>query len=428
MNSVNNMPTLTLVNGTAATATKTLVINTGKTVTFINDADATLGGSTNGTAVQSSTGGDILYDIEGTLNTGTLGGLWLTTTSSTGNTQSTNQKITLRVGPSGVLKLGARILTAVGQPATQSIVYDFQTGSTVVYQGTTAPTFTGFTGFNQSYMSSFSNMTMNNSGGLVLPVATTVNNTLLLSSGTISLGTKNLTIAAGGSISGGSATNYIVTDGTGVLNQSVPASTAVTFPIGASTTSYDPVTVTPTTGTATSVKVSAVLSGTPASGVSYNPKEWTVTPTTSSSTILAFKPSAEDATVASMIAVSPYYSLIGQALGNGSYTNVNTTSYSSGIYTGSFNTFGSFVTGINSNATENVNAATGSLKVYSNRNGLVVSGALTNDLVMVYGVNGQMVAKVNANGNQTVLNLNSGVYIVKVTSVSTTKTAKVVVD
>ncbi|MDR3652189.1 MAG: hypothetical protein P4L34_04375 [Paludibacter sp.] len=418
MNSANNMPTLTLVNGTAATATKTLVINAGKTVTFINDADATLGGSTNGTAVQSSTGGDILYDIEGTLNTGTLGGLWLTTTSSTGNTQSINQKITLRVGPTGILKLGTRILTAVGQPATQSIVYDFQAGSTIIYQGTTAPTFTGFTGFNQSYMNSFSNLTMNNSGGLALPVATIVNNTLTLTSGTISLGTKNLTVVSGGSISGGSATSYIVTDGTGVLNQAVPAAGVATFPIGASISSFDPVVVTPASATVFSANVGTTLSGTASSGLQYNTKEWNLSSTTPSSTFITLTPSAITATGA--------YPIVGQYV-SGNYTNRAAT-LNGNTYSATFSTFSPFVTGTTDTPTGVENTYNSKVNIYSTDNQINVDNLKSGDVIDVYSDNGQHLVRSVAVGSKYSTSLKQGIYIVNVKSANVSTGTKIVVN
>ncbi|MEI8272967.1 MAG: hypothetical protein WCG08_10130, partial [Paludibacter sp.] len=85
------------------------------------------------------------------------------------------------------------------------------------------------------------NLTINNAAGLALSGATTVNGTLSLTSGKISVGANDLTIGATGIISGASASNYIVTDGAGRLNIPVSAGVATLLPIGASASSYDPV-------------------------------------------------------------------------------------------------------------------------------------------------------------------------------------------
>ena len=267
---------------------------------------------------------------------------------------------------------------------------------------------------------------VNNAAGLALSGANTVNANLSLTTGELSLGANDITIGASGSISGASATNYIVTNGVGKVN--IPAASAVStlIPIGASASSYDPVTVTPTTASTFGAKVSGTLSGSANPGITYNPKEWTLTSTSASSTTLAFKPSAEDPAVTSMIANSPYYALIGQATGGGSYTNYN-INYSSGTYSNTFSTFGSFVTGVNSNATAITNAAETSVNAYTTASKLIVDGALAGDVISVYRLNGQTVAKVAASSNQTVLNLNQGLYLVSVKSVDKIHNFKVAV-
>jgi hypothetical protein len=69
---------------------------------------------------------------------------------------------------------------------------------------------------------------------------------LILTSGHITLGTGNIIIEnPGGSITGGSLTSHIITNGTGTLTQTIAAATSVLFPIGLSASSYDPVTIKP---------------------------------------------------------------------------------------------------------------------------------------------------------------------------------------
>ena len=126
-----------------------------------------------------------------------------------------------------------------------------------------------------------------------------------------------------------------------------------------------------------------------------------------------------------MIANSPYYALIGKATGGGSYTNSNII-YNSGTYSATFSSFGSFVSGVNSNATAITNAAQTSVNVYAAASQLIVDGTLAGDMISVYGLNGQTVAKVAASAKQTALNLNQGLYLVNVKSVEKTYNFKVI--
>lgn len=107
----------------------------------------------------------------------------------------------------------------------------------VIFNGTSAQTITGATTFDY--------LTLNNSTGLTLSgtsSSVTVNQTLALTSGKITLGANNLTIGASGSITGNSSSNYIVTAGTGQLKRTV-GSGAVVFPVG-SASAYNPITFT----------------------------------------------------------------------------------------------------------------------------------------------------------------------------------------
>ncbi|WP_283417338.1 T9SS type A sorting domain-containing protein [Epilithonimonas pallida] len=108
---------------------------------------------------------------------------------------------------------------------------------TIIFNGTSAQTITGATTFDY--------LTINNSTGLTLSgtsSSVTVNQTLALTSGKITLGANNLTIGASGSITGNSSSNYIVTAGTGQLKRTV-GSGAVVFPVG-SASAYNPITFT----------------------------------------------------------------------------------------------------------------------------------------------------------------------------------------
>ena len=337
----------------------------------------------------------------------------------------TNQIATTTANSTSVTLLNANTNIVAGATVTGTGISNGTTVSTVSGTSVTLSqnatvTVTGLLNF--SYNTSIttgnelpsanilSNLTVNNAAGVTLGTSTTVNGTLTLNSGNIALGSNNLTTA---SISGGSSSSYVVTNGTGMLTVPTTSGVATLFPVGASaTTSYDPVTITPATGTSTAVSVSATLSGTAASpGINYNAREWTVTPTLTSSSTLAFTPSVVDATVASMIANSPYFALIGQAAGGSTYTNSN-CSYSNGTYSGTYSSFSSFVTGTNSNATA-LQSVNNNLLIYPANNSVVVRNAKVGDIVSVYGVSGSRVASSVVKGDNTTINLTQGVYIVK---------------
>ncbi len=87
------------------------------------------------------------------------------------------------------------------------------------------------------------NVTIKNGSTITLGGSETIAGTLTLTSGTITLGADNLTIQSPGTISGASSSNYIITNSTGSLIQYLmnTGSNPVTYPIGPSSTSYNPV-------------------------------------------------------------------------------------------------------------------------------------------------------------------------------------------
>lgn len=107
----------------------------------------------------------------------------------------------------------------------------------VQFNGSLAQTISGATTFDY--------LTLNNSLGLTLSNNISVNQTLALTSGKITLGTNNLTVGSSGSITS-SATNYVVTNGVGQLKRTV-GSGSVTFPVGNS--AYNPIVLDNTGGT-----------------------------------------------------------------------------------------------------------------------------------------------------------------------------------
>ena len=126
----------------------------------------------------------------------------------------------------------------------------FTTGSLVVSGNTIVFNGTGNQTISAATTETFNNLTINNtsSGSNTIALSTsnfTVSGTLTLTSGYLSLGNSNLTVAT---MPTGSSTSYIVTSGTGLLTKNSVTATAITFPVGTAT-SYAPISIANTTGT-----------------------------------------------------------------------------------------------------------------------------------------------------------------------------------
>ena len=184
----------------------------------------------------------------------TMNGTW-----DYNNVSTTTRSLgTASVG--GTIRSKDAVLATVGTITLNS-------GSTVEYYGTS-----GITGIS---VSPVDNLLINNSAGVALGGNVVVNNTLTLTSGKVTLGTNNLTAT---SIIGGSASSYVVTDGTGGLIQNV-GSGSVSFPVGYTDT-YTPA-VLNNSGTADNftVKVQNTLDYAPNTLEIVN-RQWTITEAT----------------------------------------------------------------------------------------------------------------------------------------------------
>ncbi|MEI8204773.1 MAG: T9SS type A sorting domain-containing protein [Bacteroidota bacterium] len=268
---------------------------------------------------------------------------------------------------------------------------------------------------------SIASFTINRDNALTLGNQALNAATLNLTKGLITLGATNLT--AGTSISGGSATSYVVTDGAGTLSVPVTGLTPALLPIGVSTISYDPATVTATTGTTFSAKVSSTLSGSPISGIFYNPREWYLVPAVASATTISLTPSTD--------AVLVQNAVIGQWDCASGYTNYVFPYASSTYNTGaSFGTIAPFVfvTGKTDTATALHGAATSNINAYSKNSTLMINGLNTGDVISVYNLNGQSLKSFVANAGQSSIALAKGGYVLKVISAGDTKISKVIVQ
>lgn len=151
------------------------------------------------------------------------------------------------------------------------------------------------------------NATLNNSNGLTIApssgIATTVKYTLTMTSGKITLGNYTLNIGASGisgSIASANSSNYIITNGTGVLKQynvGTGQRTSVFYPIGISSTSYSPITLA-VSGASTvddfSVRVSQNVLTNGTSGSAYTDdcvnRTWNITEGTATGSSITISP------------------------------------------------------------------------------------------------------------------------------------------
>lgn len=249
------------------------------------------------------------------------------------------------------------------------------------------------------------------SGTLSSADSIVVNNTLFLTSGKITLGANNLIIGSTGSISGASSASYIVTDGAGKLKQTVGAGTATLFPIGSSTSSYDPATLTPTTGTLFSAKVSGTLSNTAPNGSYYNSREWDLTPTTPSSTTIALTPSVIRNDLVGTYKVVGHYNTSDATWYNYAATFAGST------YTSTSSSFSPFVTGTTDIAVAlNDKAIAAKSGIYA-ANGKILVNNANGKTIEVYALDGKKIRSIANNADNASIALEKGIYIISVDNV-----------
>ena len=181
------------------------------------------------------------------------------------------------------MTVGANTLSIGGTLARTSGSIDATNGSaTVVLNSASAQTIPAST-----FTGNVNNLTINNSAGVTLSQSVTIPGTLTLTSGNLTLGSSNLTLAASHAVGGTpSASNHIVTNGTGYVTTTAAFSSAYTFPIGFTTANYNPVVITPSAQTPT-IKVQAI--GTATTSLTNSLKaQWVIGGLTSSSTVVSF--------------------------------------------------------------------------------------------------------------------------------------------
>ncbi len=348
------------------------------------------------------TSGNVNYNVYGVLDMG-KGSIHLTTSSNSGYQKDTK----LNVMSGGTLVVGNSLDLWLGLATGQTCALVIADGATVKFgqSSSTATTFSNSTGAAIApYPSIFTDFIVDNSFNLTYPSDLSVRGNLTLTTGNVILGNNNLTIS--GSIMGASSSKYIVTNGTGKLIQTASSATTTLFPVGASVTSYDPVIMNPIVESTISVKVSTTLPAVAPSDYTYNVKSWEITPTTASSTIISLTPSEAIATIRTDV--------IGR-WSAGAYTNTNAIKLGNS-YTATFDSFSPFVTGSTNMDTGTDRNISSKIYVSVVGNQATVNGTQFGQSITVYNTNGQQVKQAIATGNQCTLNLNKGLYLIKVNS------------
>jgi hypothetical protein len=121
---------------------------------------------------------------------------------------------------------------------------------------------------------------LNGTGGITLSGNMTAG-TLILTNGNVTLGTNNLTL--NGTVIG-SAASHIITNGTGSVISNNITNNAVTIPVGADATSYNPVIITGGAGRNYTVRVAVGVNPTLNNNCYAINRTWTVTPSSAVAT------------------------------------------------------------------------------------------------------------------------------------------------
>ncbi len=273
-----------VISGSATPYTLAQIVNakdaTANTTTAVNiDGITTLearSGTFNMAALtltQDAGGGNLLVDDNATLKIGGTNTLPAFTTYSlgalstvdyAGTTQTISNatdygNLTISATgtktPAGALNIATNFSLSNGTFAAGNYTHNVggnwimtsgnytNTGSTIQFNGTVDQTINSTGAFN--------NITINKATGLVILSANmAVNNTLAFISGKLSLSNYDFTMGSSASISGYTASNYIIANGSGSLVQQVANGSSKMFPVGNST-SYIPATIALTPGSTT---------------------------------------------------------------------------------------------------------------------------------------------------------------------------------
>ena len=184
-----------------------------------------------------------LYNNGGKIVIGS--GTYLYVNGTGGNYRNETNVSDGAIALNGTLKVSGNYTNNV---AGADVLASPSAGSVVALTGTAPQTLGGTT----TIPFTFPNLTVNGSSVVNLANNTLVNGALTLTSGLFSLGSANLTLGAGASVSGTpSASAMVVATGSGTLRKILTGTGSFTFPVGDNnvTAKYSPVTLNFTSGT-----------------------------------------------------------------------------------------------------------------------------------------------------------------------------------
>ncbi len=249
--STSGTNTFSLLGGTAE---KKLTINAGKTVSLTHP-NASFHAPTNATDVNSNTAlalggvgnyGNMIYNINGTLDV-SLSPFVLYTNVNTA-TQTASQVITVNVGNTGVLKLGANVRMAKST-STQNIYINVADGG-------------------------------------------------MIDGSSVALNTTTAPVSSNIHSSNGTSVVWFTLSPNAVYKRLVSANVATPYWIGTSNTNYNPVTINPTTGSVIAVSLQNGISPTGLLDTTLSKainRTWNINPVVASASTLTFGYNTQDA-------------------------------------------------------------------------------------------------------------------------------------
>lgn len=240
--------------------------NPGISHVIFTNADATIAGETNFNDVTINAGAG-LYPVTNNIMriSGELvnnGDLYTGSFENTVEYNGVNQVIAI---PNGAAYHNL-IISGTGAvfPASLNITGNLTLNQPVDFTGTTITmSGNGIQSIGGSAAPAFNNLTVNKASGQVnLLTPASVNGTLTLTSGNLSIGSQNLTLGQNPVAGSFSSSSMIVTDGSGEVRHTLTATGSYTFPIGEVTTvaEYSPITVFVNQGTFSNAYVGVSVS------------------------------------------------------------------------------------------------------------------------------------------------------------------------
>ncbi|MFT3751685.1 MAG: hypothetical protein QM800_02025 [Paludibacter sp.] len=205
-------------------------------------------------------------------------GAYLTIGGTTGSYRNESNGTNGSIDLNGKIKLNGNFINNV---AAADAIAVAAAGSEILFTGSVGQTIGGTT----TVPLTFQNVTVSNSSGIVATADVRVNGTLNLSTGIVDIGNSNLIFGPTALIAGTpSATNMIVSGGTGQVRKMWSTTGSFTYPIGenSTTANYLPVSLSFNSGTfAAGAYTGLALSNTkyndPVITGSYLNRNWTVT-------------------------------------------------------------------------------------------------------------------------------------------------------